>query len=126
MSTERLSRLQKWILTEAWKRGRRNLCQFPPGIIGMEGFIDKYWIGTADVHREYFGNEKAEPMKAVILCRSAARLGERGYFEARRYRHDFGQLGGDVQFVLSKKGIDKAKSIMAGQNTRGYTIREAR
>jgi len=122
MSKERLSKLQKWILVEAYKRGRRNLTRFPPDFnedfiikSGLGDRLNQYWIGTADVHREYFEQEKADPVKAVILCRSIAKLSERDYFEMKVRRQDFGQCAGDIQVVLSEEGINKAKSIMAEQ-----------
>ncbi len=132
MSKERLSGLQKWILTEAYKRGRRNLSSGFPShwtedyIVknGLGFMLNQYWIGTDDIHKEYFGHTKANPVKSVILCRSIATLGERGYFETKRLRYELSRPGTDIQVVLSEKGIDKAKSIMVGQKSHDYTIRK--
>jgi len=132
MSKERLSRLQKWILVEAYKKGKRDAISCPNediknGLIkaGLGYCFNAYWIGTDEIYRRYFGIEKsgrdAKSVKSVILCRSTKKLKEREYFEAWRYEYFEDRY--EQRLILSAKGIDKAKSIITSQNARDYTIR---
>jgi len=104
MSSERLSRLQKWILAEALKGGYRDIWDH-------EHFRDCYFIGTHEIHRRFYrlpAGATVPAAQSVSLSRSLAALDRRGYLQTRRGGH-YGD--GERKVVLSGLGVEVAKNI---------------
>jgi hypothetical protein len=101
MSVERLSRLQKWILKEAYVLGLRH----------WRGNEDRFYICSLEVHRRFYpptAGTNVPPARSVALSRSIAALTRAGYLEQPLHGH-FHSGGRD--YVLSYAGVIKAKSI---------------
>lgn len=127
MAKERLSKLQKWILTEAYKKGKREYKELDVGktwkLIKKYG----YFICKVEIGRDYYGIESdwwgrtAFPKtKHVILARSIGKLEFRGYVK-RNYWYSY-QVPDDCQtrdgrftmygIFLTELGIKKAKELL--------------
>jgi hypothetical protein len=124
MAKERLSRLQKWILVEAYLKGKRRLHYFnwteeEFRERGPEWARDKFWIGTKEIHRRFFGSSPNQ-QRSVILSRSLRRLSEKGFLATRIGGHYY---EGERKVVLSELGAAKAKSIIGSITVTDYTIR---
>jgi len=122
MSEKRLSRLQKWILTEAYKKGKRDF------------FIrDEYYISKRDIYHDYWKDfffELPRPKKwrcgesikikpnewragpVVTLSRSLKNLEQKGFIKmGSRFGREPGGRWGDA--ILTEKGIEKAKTLLS-------------
>jgi hypothetical protein len=127
MAEKRLSRLQKFILTEAYKKGRRNVFDEPNYYDpktkeltkieweneykkrGMDYLIDQYWIGSREIHERFFGQTR-NPVKNVILSRSVRKLFEHGYLRSSYYEHLWPH---ENRLIVSDFGVKIAKSIIS-------------
>jgi len=106
MAAERLSKLQKWILIQAYKNKHKS---------GLEPFETVYPIDRRQIYEKYF-NIKLERYgwpdhcrfidspgcKPVILCRSLKLLWQRGY-----WKYHYGRT-----IYLTDKGAEKAKELL--------------
>lgn len=110
MSEERLSKLQKWILVEAYKKGQRHvfLREDHERYHNDQYFSNKYFIHSKEVHERFYGRRPSRTQSAK-LSRSISNMREKGYLEQITrlgHRHSGGKA-----IVLSGYGVQKAKSI---------------
>jgi len=120
MAEKRLSRLQRWILTEALKKGRRNLDgpfgdwpNWEADMIkhGLGYLVNRHWIGTREIHRHFYrlpAGAGVPEKQSVSVSRSLTTLEKRGY--VKRYRHSLCYVGGKV--ALTELGVRIAKGII--------------
>lgn len=131
MAKERLSKLQKWVLMEAYKNYREHETSL--------GKLDIYELSKQDIYERFFDVKitrgpwdrtfrllKKDKVKAVILSRSLRRLKEKGYVKApneflakmfKKSAHCAPAL------ELTDKGVEIAKSIIAHTVMGNYTLR---
>jgi len=113
MSEQRLSKLQKWILIETYKKGLRQY---------EEEKTLEYFINTREIYERFYGIHNAIPRHLTVsLCRSLSILEQRAYIW--RWR----QASGHVKSIvfLTGNGAVKAKSITGSLKGTDYTIRKA-
>ena len=120
MADKRLSRLQRWILIEALRKGPRNLddpfddkpnteCEMKKA--GLGHLVSRYWIGTRDVHRRFYRLPTRVAVldkQSVSLSRSLTTLERQGYIE--RYHHGRHYVG--IKIALSDLGVKVAKQMI--------------
>ena len=121
MAKERLSKLQKWILVEAYKKGKRNY---------ESGFRESYYLSRQEVYKGYWADyyfELSPPKKwsgspiikiapddynsgcIVVLCNCLKNLKKKGL--AEMHGKSFSSWRKDY-IVLTDKGIEMAKKLM--------------
>jgi len=100
MSKERLSRLQKWILVEAYKSGQR-IHKWGPN---QEGFF----IYRKEIPDGFYGKNKPKNYQ-VIISKSIRNLEEKEYI----YRTYGQRMSSYYDIFLTEYGVQKAKSITA-------------
>ena len=113
MSEQRLSRLQKWILIEAYTKGKR--------LEEPHRKDEIYFIARSEIYNEFYKLSGTIPKTKVIsVNRSVRRLIEKGYCFRKQ------QVSGYVRprVYLTDMGIHKAKSITTSPKGTGYTIRD--
>jgi len=100
MSAERLSRLQKWILAEAYRKGRR-IHKWGPS---REGFF----VYRKEIPDGFYGENKPKNYQ-VIISRSIRNLEKKEYI----YRTYGERRKSYYDIFLTESGVQKAKSMTA-------------
>lgn len=103
MAKERLSRLQKWILVEAYKKGKERESKFWETTLDTESV---FWLSKRHVYLEYFcvGNRKDVPLRNIIvLSWNINKLKKKKYI---LYHSVSGQI------ILTENGVLKAKDLL--------------
>ena len=137
IAEEKVARLQKWILEEAYRNGRARINEQSGASGAGPEKPDAYFIHRHDIYRRYFklpndplhfapetGNEDAMSgyrqvrlRSSVILCESVRKLLKTGLIKflrsglAKDSRADL--PGGDASFIfLTETGVRKAESLL--------------
>lgn len=108
-----LGKIQKWILSEAYKRGQRQLGNFESytqHYLSRREIYEAYFnlkIRSSSINRNHMPSE-VNANSSIILWKSLKGLKKRGLVTLRRINSGLGQSGNNF-VILTKKGVEIAE-----------------
>lgn len=111
MAKERLSKLQKWILTETYRQGRREIGldrAYYEGMKREDNFIRCYCQNRIDVYIGFFGSPNVTNKTRVIVSNSLRRLSEKELISLKPWL----DCKAKSIIILTEKGVKRAKELI--------------